>query len=127
MYECITIFFKAIIGPTCIKKQFLTSVIIDLSTKSAEIIIMTAFLAHIIKDISRGQLLSALNSLNKTSGEFRSADKGELVRPLAMSLIESNVVEVVPWAKLNNLTLVDCKKKALFKLFVSLCLLFHCV
>ena len=45
-------------------KQFLTTLIIDLSTKSAEIIIMTSFLAHRRKDISRGQFLSALNSLN---------------------------------------------------------------
>ena len=44
----------------------------------------------------------------QTSGEFRSAYKSKLVRPPAMSLIESNmveVVEVVPWAKLNSFTL----------------------
>ena len=87
--------------------QFLTSLIIDLSTKSAEVVLMSAFRAHRLKDISRGQLLSALNSLNKNSGEFRSADKAKLVKPLAIALIRS---KVVPWAKLDNVTMLDCEK-----------------
>ena len=81
-----------------------------MSTKSAITVIMTAFMAHRFKDITRGQLLSALNSLKKNSGEFRSADKAKLVLPLAVALIDGKVVKVAPWAKLDNLTMVDCSK-----------------
>ena len=82
----------------------------DLSTKSAEVVIMTAFMAHRFKDISRGQLLSALNSLSKNSSEFRSADKAKLAKPLAIALIRSRVIKVGKKAILDNITMVDCKK-----------------
>ena len=81
-----------------------------MSTKSCEVIIMTAFMADRFKDISQGQLLSALNSLSKNSSEFRSADKAKMAKPLATALVRSRVVKVVPWAKLANICMQDCKK-----------------
>ena len=81
-----------------------------MSTKSGEVIIMTAFMAHRVKDISRAQLLSGLNSLTKNSGHYKSADKSKLIKPVAIALLKSNVVKVVPWAKLNNLTMIECEK-----------------
>ena len=65
-----------------------------LSTISAEVIVMSAFQHHRIKDVSRSQLTGALSSLcsPQTKRKYRGADKASLILPVAKSFLEKGIV-----------------------------------
>ena len=83
-----------------------------MSLKSAEVIVMVAFQAHKLKDISRGQLYGAIKKLcpPEQVKELRGCDKLNLCMPLAKALVTRKVVKVVSGAKYSNIKRVDVNK-----------------
>ena len=72
---------------------------------------MCAFQAHKFKDVTRSQLYSALRCLNKaTASDLRGADKASLAKPLAAAFIKEKIIEIVPWAKLENVKNSEVEK-----------------
>ena len=76
-----------------------------MSTISAEVIVMSAFQQHRIKDVSRSQLTGALSSLcsPQTKRKYRSADKASLILPVAKSFLEKGIVALCEDANIANL------------------------
>lgn len=85
---------------------------VGLSSKSAEVIVMTAFEAHRFKDVSRSQVASAIKSVCSTTARkgLRGADKATLTLPLAAALAAKNIVNIKGGADLGNLTRGDATK-----------------
>ena len=90
--------------------------LIDLSVKSAEVIVMTAFQQHRIKDVSRAQLVGAVKSLSSPDvrRKYRVADKASLVPPVARALLVRGIVSISPSAAIDNLVPTDVKKVETF-------------
>jgi len=84
--------------------------------KSAEVIVMTAFQQHRIKDISRAQLVGGLKSLSSPDvrKKYRVADKVSLVSPVARALLVQGIVSILPSAAIDNLVPMDPKKVGTF-------------
>ena len=76
-----------------------------MSTISAEVIVMSAFQQHRIKDVSRSQLTGALSSLcsPQTKRKYRSTDKASLILPVAKSFLEKGIVVLCEDANIANL------------------------
>ena len=72
-------------------------VCIDLSDKSAEVIVLEAFGAHFLKEIGRNQLLSAAKSFvpPKERKSLCNTAKMGLVNPLARAFLNKrNIIEI---------------------------------
>ena len=77
-----------------------------MSLKSAEIIIMCAFGAHFIKEVSRSQLCAAAKTLlsKQECRRFRGAEKSKLLKPLAKVFLEKKIVSIEHEGDLESLT-----------------------
>ena len=86
-----------------------------MSQESAKVITMCAFGAHSFKEISRGQLASAVKYFSKGTGRKvmlpKPADKYQLVSVLAPLLIERGEVAINDGADIENLSRNDITKK----------------
>lgn len=77
-------------------------VCIDLTLKSAEVIIICAFKAHFIKEVSRAQLCAAAKSLltKEERKGLANAEKSKFLKPLAQTFLDKEIV-----------TITNCKAK----------------
>jgi len=89
---------------------------IDMSNTSAEAVVLTAFGAHFLKEVSRSQLESAAKSLLATNvlTNLKKADKGDFIIPLAEALIKHKIVKVVEDADWKQLGRQDLEKVGTF-------------
>lgn len=89
----------------------------ELTMKSCEVIVVTAFQSHFIKEVSRSQIAGAVKILlsKEERRQLNGAEKAKLLEPLARALIKKKIVEIAEGAALDNLTRVDVKKLELFK------------
>ena len=90
---------------------------IELSQKSAEVIVLTAFGLHLFKQLSRSQLESAGKTLRIPSDTRRSLSKGgkmEYLIPLAKGFLKNGIVKVRKGASLSSLTRDDITKMKTF-------------
>ncbi|KAL5503539.1 hypothetical protein EMCRGX_G010505 [Ephydatia muelleri] len=86
--------------------------IIDLSQKSAEVIISVAFGVMMMKQLTRQRLLTTLNNYMAQGDERRSlqsAPKASLLRPLAKLLLAKKIVVLSEGATLQNVKRQDVK------------------
>ena len=83
----------------------------DLSEKSARVIVMEAYGAHFLKEVSRSQLLSAAKSLLPIDQRRNlcGVEKTSLLLPLARAFIMNNIVKIK-----GNLTRVNVEKIGTF-------------
>ena len=87
-----------------------------MSQESANIIIMCAFGAHSLKEVSRGQLASAAKFFLKGTERklVPKADKHELVSLLAPFFIQSGVVAIRDGASSQDLERDDVTNEGTF-------------
>ncbi len=83
-----------------------------LSLKSAEVVVMCAFGAHFIKEVSCTQLTSAAKTLlaRDERKPLQGAEKGAFMKPLAKAFIDKKIVAIQKGAKFTNLTREDVNK-----------------
>ncbi|KAL5496464.1 hypothetical protein EMCRGX_G012756 [Ephydatia muelleri] len=92
--------------------------IIDLSQKSAEVIISVAFGVMMMKQLTRQRLLTTLNNYMAQGDERRSlqsAPKASLLRPLAKLLLAKKIVVLSEGATLQNVKRQDVKVNGTLK------------
>ena len=79
---------------------------------SAEAVLLTAFGAHFLKEVSRSQLESAAKSLlsQQIIQQLKKADKGDFSMPLAEAFLKKGIVKVAEGCNLRNLSRGDLKK-----------------
>ena len=85
---------------------------LDLSQKSAEVIISVAFGVMMMKQLTRQRLLTTLNNYMAQGDErrsFQSAPKASLLRPLAKLLLAKKIVVLSEGATLQNVKRQDVK------------------
>ena len=85
---------------------------LDLSQKSAEVIISVAFGVMMMKQLTRQRLLTTLNNYMAQGDERRSlqsAPKASLLRPLAKLLLAKKIVVLSEGATLQNVKRQDVK------------------
>ena len=88
----------------------------ELSAKSAQVVVMTAFGAHFLKEVSRSQLTGAAKHLlppiiKKT---LVGGEKSAFIVPLAKAFLAENIVVVKKGANLSNLSREDVSKAGTF-------------
>ena len=85
---------------------------IVLNANSAEAVVLAAFEAHFLKDLTRAQLNSALKSLCSTEEQnnLSGKEKSKLVIPVATQLIAKNYVRIEDGIKLGSITRDDVQK-----------------
>ena len=79
---------------------------------SAEAVLLTAFGAHFLREVSRSKLESAAKSIlpSDTIHQLKKADKGDFIIPLAEEFLKRGVIELAQGANLKNLAREDIKK-----------------
>ena len=90
---------------------------LDLSQKSAEVIISVAFGVMMMKQLTRQRLLTTLNNYMAQGDERRSlqsAPKASLLRPLAKLLLAKKIVVLSEGATLQNVKRQDVKVNGTF-------------
>ena len=86
---------------------------LGLSHKSAEVIIMCAFGAHMIKEVTRSQMTSALKFFSGPR-HLQKSDKSQLTMPLAMTFLDKKIVAIKDDADPENLSRNDVTKSGTF-------------
>lgn len=91
-------------------------IIIGLSAKSGEVIVMTAFTAHFLKDISRSQLMSAAKSLLSSHDrkQLHGAEKSHFMVPLGKAFVENGIVRIDKGACVESLVRNNASKIGTF-------------
>ena len=88
---------------------------IDLTEKSGGVIVMVAFGAHFLKEISRTQMLSAAKRLlphqKKT---LNSLEKNEFLIPLGKAFVEHSIIAIRKGALVKDLSCNDVEKVGTF-------------
>ena len=86
-----------------------------MSQKSAEVILMCAFGAHFMKEVSRSQLSAATKTLLPVNERkiLHGAEKSRFVKPLAAQFI-IKIVSVKCGAMIQNLVREDVTKQGTF-------------
>ena len=90
---------------------------IELSVKSAEVIVLTAFGFHLFKQLSRSQLDSAGKTLNIPLDTRRTLSKGgkmDYLIPLAKGFLRNGIIKVRKEASLASLVRDDITKMKTF-------------
>lgn len=90
---------------------------IELSLKSAEVIVLTAFGCHLFKQLSRSQLDSAGKTLSVPLDTRRALSKGgktEYLIPLAKGFLKNGIIKVRKGASLASLARDDIRKMKTF-------------
>ena len=82
-------------------------VLTELSVKSAEVIVLVAFNALKLTDVSKSQLVAAAKSFGRKLPN--KVDKASLIKPVAASLVKNNGVKVLGGV-VENLSRVEVKK-----------------
>lgn len=87
-----------------------------MSQKSAEVIVMCAFGAHTIKEVSRSQMASAVKFFLEVAERkhLKTADKSQLVKPLAMAFVKKKIVIVKEGTNMDDLSRCDIYKVGTF-------------
>ena len=80
--------------------------------KSGEVVIMTVFGAHLIKEVSRRQLISAAKNLlsKEERKQLNGAEKSKFIKPLANQFIDRGIVRVRSGCSLSDLSMGDVEK-----------------
>ena len=91
--------------------------LIGLTLKSAEVVVLVAFESHTFKQISRSQLESAGKTLNIPIAIRRSLIKGgkiDYLIPLAKGFLQEGIVKIKKEASLASLSRESVKKAKTF-------------
>ena len=80
----------------------------QLTIKGAEIIILSAFRVHFLKDVSRGQLQAAATTL-RVKG-IASLDKKNMLIPIANAIVKKGIVIIKENVSLAKIRREDIKK-----------------
>ena len=88
----------------------------ELSFKSAEVVVMCAFNAHFIKEVSREQLSGAAKALlpKAERKSLQGAEKSKFLKPLANAFCEKEIIKVQGSARVCNLCRQDVLKVGTF-------------
>ena len=88
----------------------------DLSEKSAQVIVMEAYGAHFLKEVSRSQLLSAAKALLPVCERKKlcGSEKTGLLLPLARAFVFNNIVRIKSKIKSGCLTRNNVEKIGTF-------------
>ena len=91
-------------------------IIIGLSVKSGQVLVMTAFGAHFLKDISCFQLMSAAKSLLSSHDrkELHGAEKSHFMVPLGKAFVKNGIVKINKGACVESLVRNDASKIGTF-------------
>ncbi len=83
-----------------------------MSLKSAEVVVMCAFGAHFIKEVSRSQLCAAAKTLlpKEERRYLQGAEKTKFLKPLAEVFVGKAIVAIKHGADVENLTREDVDK-----------------
>lgn len=88
---------------------------VDLTQKSGGAIVMEAFGAHFLKEISRTQLLSAAKRmLPREKKKYSGYEKSDFLVPLGQAFVESGIVKITKGAQVRDLSRSDVKKIGTF-------------
>lgn len=91
------------------------NLIIELTEKSGGTIVMAAFGAHFLKEISTTQLLSAAKRLlNVDKKKLQLYEKTDFMVPLGRAFVEKNIVKIAKGARIANLSRGDVDKVGTF-------------
>ena len=88
----------------------------ELTIKSSEVVVATAFQSHYIKEVTRSQIAGAIKILlsKEERKELKGAEKAKLLIPLAKAFITKKIIDITEGAPLDNLSIVDVKKVGTF-------------
>eukprot|EP00731_Ephydatia_muelleri_P005308 Em0002g1484a len=107
--QCLKI-ATAQVSPSCDpspESQCLNS---ELSVKSAEVIVLQAFGVHFLKEVTRQQLVRAINNHLPQNAERKAlltAPKTSLLKPLAQGLLAKKIIQINSGADVCDLTRDD--------------------
>ena len=86
-----------------------------MSQKSATVIMLEAFGAHFIKEITRAQLMSATKSLiPQKKKKLQNAEKCDLYIPLGRAFVQNGIVHIKGGSNIEDLSRGDVSKVGTF-------------